>query len=185
MGGTRTAISGTPATTAGTPIWTRTDGKLPFPAGTYRPAEGIGDDLLAHLESGPDLGEPAQRGRPDLGRVEQAAVVDRLADAGEEGRVAWPRGRPPARRAGRGGPAAVEADAVEALGGVEDGGVAAGLDVLEEGLDRALEAGLEDGGRGAGEEAGLLGGRRGRPSGGRRGWAWLRERSGSAGRIAT
>ena len=52
----------------------------------------------------------------------------------------------------------VEADAVEALGGVEDGRVTAGLDILEEGFDRALEAGLEDGGGGAGEEAGLLGG---------------------------
>ena len=52
----------------------------------------------------------------------------------------------------------VEADAVEALGGVEDGRVAAGADVLEEGLDRALEGRLEDRGGGAGEEAGLLGG---------------------------
>ena len=34
IGGTSTAISDTPATTAGVPIWHRTDGKLPLPAGT-------------------------------------------------------------------------------------------------------------------------------------------------------
>ena len=42
MGGTTTVISGTPATTAGTPIITSTLGKLPLPQGTNSPADGIG-----------------------------------------------------------------------------------------------------------------------------------------------
>lgn len=42
IGGTTTAISGTPATTAGVPTWHRTDGNEPLPAGTYSPADGIG-----------------------------------------------------------------------------------------------------------------------------------------------
>jgi hypothetical protein len=41
MGGTTTRISGTPATTAGVPIWTSTLGNEPFPLGTNSPALAI------------------------------------------------------------------------------------------------------------------------------------------------
>ena len=41
-GGTRTTIRGTPATTAGVPIWQRTDGYDALPVGTNRPTLGIG-----------------------------------------------------------------------------------------------------------------------------------------------
>ena len=60
-------------------------------------------DLLPDLEAGPGLDEPPEGGGPDLGLVEEAAVADRLADPGQEGRCRRPRARRPARRAGRGG----------------------------------------------------------------------------------
>ena len=41
-GGTTTAISGTPATIAGVPICTSTDGNEPLPLGMYSPALAIG-----------------------------------------------------------------------------------------------------------------------------------------------
>ena len=50
-----------------------------------------------------------------------------------------------------------KADAVEALGGVEHGRVAAGTDVLEEGFDGGYQARFEDRGGGAGQETRLLG----------------------------
>ena len=141
------------------------------------------DHLFADLEAGPGLDEPPQRGGPDLGLVEEAAVADRLADAGQERRVGGRvgGGQLVGADAEVGG---IEADAVEALGGVEDGRVTAGADVVEERLDRALGGPARRSRRWSGRGGGPARGRRGRPSGGRRGSAWRRERSGSPHRRA-
>ena len=70
MGGTTTVISGTPATTAGTPIITSTLGKLPLPQGTNSPADGIGRCVVRNLERmgvmGRDLVDHLRQRHPEL-----------------------------------------------------------------------------------------------------------------------
>ncbi len=89
-GGTTTVISGTPATSAGTPIITRTEGNEPLPHGTKRPALGIARDRsptttpgrISRRQSGLAASCASLNARTE-------AIATRIASSRSGSRVSW------------------------------------------------------------------------------------------------
>ena len=78
-GGTTTATCPTPATLAGVPIWPSTDGKLPLPLGTNRPADTMGVIFSPAVRPGSISIDQSCCVRQDA-LVEPADVVDEVGD---------------------------------------------------------------------------------------------------------
>ena len=148
-------ISGTPATTAGTPIITSTDGKDPLPQGTNSPTDGIGrcssptttPGLISLRQAGMDATCASLKART-------WRMATRIASSSAGSRIAWA-----AAIASGGDQQRVRGDLhlVERARGVHHRVVAARLDVVIDAPDGGHQAGVEDRVGGALHDPGALG----------------------------
>ena len=137
-----TAMSGTPATTAGVPMCMSTEGNDPFPLGTKSPADAIGRHCSPTRRPGAISASPRRALEQAL--VEGADVGDALPDRREQVVV-----RQPLRAASSSSSATPQLvgralHAVEAGEGAADRGVAVLANVLDDLSDAAIELRVED-----------------------------------------